>query len=181
MFWTFVSKIDGFQFEPVSTLNKKPEISFFVIMWIDFAWILVLYFFGKAFNRFQSFVLIYQTQMFDYLFMEPKVPSHWISKLLCLFTNLYKLCLIHDQRMARTWMIMTILDNCWWKYVPYVLVKICFYRNMFQCIFILVKYVSSTSDILITSYISNVSNISFVSREYYVLGCYKLDIINMTL
>jgi hypothetical protein len=59
LFWTFISKIDGFQFEHVLALNKKLEISFFMIMWIDFAWILVLYLFAKALNQFQSFVLIY--------------------------------------------------------------------------------------------------------------------------
>jgi hypothetical protein len=36
-FCLFVYEIDGFQFEHVSTLNKKLEISFFVIMWIEFA------------------------------------------------------------------------------------------------------------------------------------------------
>jgi hypothetical protein len=73
---------------------------------------------------------------------------------------------------------MIILDNCWWKYVYYVLVEICFYRNMFRCIFISVKYVSSISNILDTFYISIVSNISFVLREYYVLRCYKHDVVN---
>jgi hypothetical protein len=76
---------------------------------------------------------------------------------------------------------MIILDSCRWKYVSYVLVEICFYKNMFWCIFISVKYVSSISNILDTSYILIALNISFVSREYYVLRCYKLNFINMML
>lgn len=62
-----------------------------------------------------------------------------------------------------------------------LLVEICFYRIMFQCIFILVNYVSSILDILDTSYTLNVSYISLVSKDYYFLRCYKLDVINMTL
>ncbi len=71
---------------------------------------------------------------------------------------------------------MNDYDNC-----GRLLVEICFYRIMFQWIFILVKYVSSILDILDTFYTLNLSYISLVSREYYVLRCYKLDVINMTL
>lgn len=131
LFWTFIYKIDGFQFEHVSSLNKKHGISFFVIMWIDFAWILVLYLLGKALNKFQSVVLIYHTKCLTIFSWSPKF-FHTGFQNYCVFSsNMYRLCLIHDQRMARTWMIMTILNNYWWKYVFYVLVEICFGAYLF--------------------------------------------------
>jgi len=175
LFWGFIYKIDGFQFEHVSSLNKKHGISFFVIMWIDFAWILVLYLLGKALNR------------FNLLFWSIR-PNVWLSFhgvqssfILDFKTTMF----FHQIYIDYVWyMIKEWLEHEWlWQFWTTIggNMSLCFGGNMFWCIFISVKYVSSISNILDTLYISNVLDISYVSREYYVLGCYKLNVINMML
>ncbi len=98
-----------------------------MILWIN---ICLNHGFTLAWESFKL-VLIFcfdlSDQMFDYYFLESKVPSCRILKLLCFFIKcIYIYSLIHDQKMAIIWMIMTVLYNCWWKYVFYVLVEICF-------------------------------------------------------